>query len=490
MNLGPCSQCGGPLAPEQRYCLNCGQRTGPPLALPYLSGAAAGGATAAAAGGASVAAGATAGSLSWLPMPAQAVTTFAALALGFGVVVGTALSPNVQNLLAAPTQVAQAPPAEPEPAAPAPSGGGGGAAPDAAPSSDVFGSTGSTVGSAGGGDGGGGGGGSKKPAKEKPKYATGTVVHLNPIARSYTISSGGGLSSIHAVSLPEVGKTVKVPVVQLANRTYSEDGKRQIKNTATQATFAGVVTDNRDSTDPGIPDTYTVSARGSSILVHSPADPTALETPPAIGKLVTTTVEIRNSGPTPMPNDPSLGSPTCPPSAMPLPDPALSFPKELHQISTGSLVVDPAPGAAATEIETVIQSLCPGTPGELLLSSDDVREGKTDVLLQNGGIDLAKLSTGSPMVASVTIVDDVGPPGTKKLGAVTGVTSDAGEGGADSTSSAQGDLRSAAISSARAARRTDRAVARAYERSRVILAARAARSAKRARQARSAPPGG
>ncbi len=288
----PCSDCGAALDNEQRYCINCGRRVESPLALPYLLAAPA----AMPAGEAAVAAGAAPGGLSWLPMPLQAITTFAALALGFGVVVGTALSPSLQNLLAAPQQVVQAPP-PPEPAPPpAPAGGGGGLGGGPA----VSGTTGGTVTTTPSTGGGGGGDQAKpkKPKKEKPTYANGTVVHTNPVARSYTISEGGGLASIHADVLPPVGTIVRVPVRDLKNRTLAEDGKRQLKGNAAQATFAGVVTDNRDSVVAATPDTYTVSARGASILVHGPPDPTALLEPPAIGKLVTTTVEIRNAAPT------------------------------------------------------------------------------------------------------------------------------------------------------------------------------------------------
>ena len=77
---GPCSSCGAQLATDQRYCVECGQRVGPPLALPYA-----------------LPAGVTSppgGASRWafaLPVPLQTASTFAALALGFGVVVGTAI---------------------------------------------------------------------------------------------------------------------------------------------------------------------------------------------------------------------------------------------------------------------------------------------------------------------------------------------------------------------------------------------------------------
>src|SRR6266498_4887734 len=112
MNVrGPCSSCGAQLATDQRYCIECGQRVGPPMALPYALPAPVG--EPAGAGG----------WMSALPVPMQMASTFAAIALGFGVVVGTAISPNLAGIVAAPapTVVAQAPPATP----PAPSGGGG-----------------------------------------------------------------------------------------------------------------------------------------------------------------------------------------------------------------------------------------------------------------------------------------------------------------------------------------------------------------------------
>ena len=97
---GPCSSCGAQLATDQRYCVECGQRVGPPLALPYALPAGVMAPPAAARSGFP------------FPVPLQTVSTFAALALGFGFVVGTAISPNLGGIIAAPspTVVAQAPP--------------------------------------------------------------------------------------------------------------------------------------------------------------------------------------------------------------------------------------------------------------------------------------------------------------------------------------------------------------------------------------------
>src|SRR5690242_6107003 len=109
LNLrGPCSSCGAPIASDQRYCVECGQRVGPPLALPYL--------VAATPGAPPVT---TNKWLAALPMPLQTASAFAAMALGFGVVIGTAISPNLAGIIAAPaapTVVAQAPPPSTPPA--------------------------------------------------------------------------------------------------------------------------------------------------------------------------------------------------------------------------------------------------------------------------------------------------------------------------------------------------------------------------------------
>ena len=113
MNVrGPCSSCGAQLATDQRYCVECGQRVGPPMALPYAMPA---GAMAPPAAGRSGFA---------LPVPLQTISLFAALALGFGVVVGTAISPNLGGIIAAPspTVVAEAPPPA---TTPTPATGGG-----------------------------------------------------------------------------------------------------------------------------------------------------------------------------------------------------------------------------------------------------------------------------------------------------------------------------------------------------------------------------
>ncbi len=241
-----------------------------------------------------------------LPVPLQTATTFAAIALGFGVVIGTAISPNLSGIIASAPPVVQAPTTE-EPSAPAPLGGGGGGGPAPAPASSAVAAP--TV-SSGGGPGGGGDENRKKKKKKKKNQVdtlAGVVVHVNPVAVSYTIASLGNLRSIHTAApetLPTVGTDLTVPVRPLRNGTYAENGQRTAQGSATSAGFSGTVTycadtdgtppgncDAPDLADPGY--AYTVSTVGSSVLVSVPS--ASDTTVPKVGQLVTTTVQINQS---------------------------------------------------------------------------------------------------------------------------------------------------------------------------------------------------
>ncbi|HEX4730006.1 MAG TPA: hypothetical protein VH299_01995 [Solirubrobacterales bacterium] len=123
---GTCSECGNPLAPDQRYCLNCGHRRG------RLPGAVAGTLAALSSKGKGVAAAAGAkgskpkgdgeeeGGWSWMPSPpAIAIAVIGMLALGVGL--GSAMSeiassaPISTILLEYPHHATEAPPPEEEP---------------------------------------------------------------------------------------------------------------------------------------------------------------------------------------------------------------------------------------------------------------------------------------------------------------------------------------------------------------------------------------
>jgi hypothetical protein len=433
MNVrGPCSSCGASLATDQRYCVECGQRVGPPLALPYAIPAQIGEVTAPASRWAFA-----------LPVPMQTVTTFAAIALGFGVVVGTAISPNLAGIVASPspTVVAQAPPPETPstPSVASGGGGGGGGAPVAsAPASTVASST--PTGSSGGGSGGGGGGKKKKKKKKKPETQTltGTVVRVNPFAQSYAISTGG-LLAIHASSMPQVGDKLEVPVRKLANGTYAEAGTRNAVGTTDSVEFTGTVTYCGDLEQPSAPCdgssatdhyAYTVSGLGASVLVS--INPPAQAALPKLGSSVDVTVHIGDpfqpiAAATPLPTDSACTPPYDEQNGIPAtPDGA----KELTQTA-----VSVSSQATSANVEAVVQTICPGDSPKLVLSADDVREAGRDLpeLAVPGGMDLSKLTPGLPLKAAV----DVGQDGTLNL---TGIASDQGAAGADDPTQGQGSL--------------------------------------------------
>ena len=424
---GPCSGCGAQLATDQRYCVECGLRVGPPLALPYALPAAGTAAPTAGSGGL----------LSALPVPAQTVSTFAAIALGFGVVVGTAISPNLAGIVAAPspTVVAQAPPPE-TPSTPAT--GGGTPVVVVAPAATVA-STSPTTGSGGGG-GGGGGGGKKKKQKEEPVTFDGTVVRLNPVAQSYTIASNGGLIAIHAQTLPGVGDQLHVPVRKLKNGTYAEQGSRSRSGGTDTASFLGTVTYCADlehrstpcsSTPPGSDHfVYSVSSPGASVMVSSPSG-----TPlPAIGAQVQVGVHIGNPftpiDPVPTTDFRTYGAP-CSPSGSEQ-NGAPAPPPTTGSLTQTSLSVNGQQTSAL--IEGVVQQTgC--SPDGLVLSSDDIREAGRDLVPLNvpAGIDQSKSTRGEAVQV------DVGVGSDGKL-TLKGITSDQGAAGADDVSQGQGTL--------------------------------------------------
>jgi hypothetical protein len=429
---GPCSNCGAQLATDQRYCIECGQRVGPPMALPYALPAPLA---------------EPPGAAGWafaLPIPLQMASTFAAIALGFGVVVGTAISPNLTGIVAAPspTVVAQAPPEVPS----TPPSGGGGSGNGSPAAAGPVATVASTTSSGGGGGGGNGGGKAKKKKKKKkekepaPLTFTGTVVRVNPVAQSYTISTGG-LIAIHADTLPQVGDTLAVPVRKLANSTYAEDGGRSQIGTADSVNFSGTVTYCADlehpaaACDGGSPAdhyVYSVSGLGASVLVSAPHP--AQGAPPQVGSAVQVGVHIGAafqpippSSPTDWAKDPACTPPYNEQTGLPSPSPIAP---ELTQTSV-SLT---SQGTSAL-LESVVQTVCPVGSPKLVLSADDLRESGRDLaeLDVPAGIDLTKLNPGEAVKLAVDVATD---------GALTlrGIASDQGAAGADDATQAQGTL--------------------------------------------------
>jgi hypothetical protein len=422
---GPCSSCGAQLATDQRYCIECGQRVGPPMALPYALPA----------GVMSPPGGASRWAFA-LPIPLQTASTFAALALGFGVVVGTAISPNLAGIVAAPspTVVAEAPPPDTSTAPTGGGGGGGSSAPAAAatPAATVASTT-----TPSGSGGGGGNGGKKKKKKPAPQTFSGTVVRVNPVAQSYTISTGG-LISIHADTLPQVGDKVEVPVRRLKNITYAENGARNQVGTSDSVSFSGTVTycvdleqptaacDGSSATDHYV---YAVSGLGASVLVSAPNP--AQGAPPKVGSSVDVTVHIGNPF---QPIDPATWATddTCTPpynEQNGAPSPAVKT-TELTQTA-----VNVTSQSTSATLEAVVQTVCPVGSPKLVLSADDVREAGRDLVPLDvpNGIDPAKLSPGQAVQVAVDVAQD----GKFTL---RGVTSDQGAAGADDVTQGQGTL--------------------------------------------------
>jgi hypothetical protein len=191
---------------------------------------------------------------------------------------------------------------------------------------------------------------------------TGTVVHLNPEADSYTVAADGRLIAIHSHSPPNLGKVVEVETSQLANGTYVEQGNRTENGSRGQASFGGTVS----FSDP-VTGVYTVSAPGVSLLVRGGIQ----RNPPAVGTRVDVDARIAdNPEPLPVttPGDNGCGRP-----------PALPKPPRVALEQVGLQVAD-GDRATTTDVEAIVEGVCGGSR-ELLVSADDVRESGHDVAL-------------------------------------------------------------------------------------------------------------
>jgi hypothetical protein len=430
----PCEGCGAALAVDQHYCVECGARIGPPLALPYLAPEAA--EQRPAVGG------------FVLPMPIQMATTCAALALGFGVVVGTAISPNLAKIIAGPAPiVAEAQPSEPTPVEPTPAGpiGGGGPAPV---------DTGTTIASTETTDttGGGGGGGKKKRKRKQPQPDNvpidGWVVQVNPNAVSFTVAKLSGSDPVTVVhtertdQLPAAGTGIVTVGRRLFNNTLREIGPRTLQGSSSTASITGIVTysdvgvDN--ATDPADEEAFTVSSSSASLLVRIPVDggsPLASEVdPPPLGAQVTVPVEIRSAASltTPLELTPA---PPAPAGCAPPPSPLKPSPAPTHVLELGPGMGPPtSTDSTSASIEAVVQANCAGA-GKVLFSADAIRERGVDLELSvPGGIDISRYAPGQSVVANVALTPGVGPS------AITGIASDTGITGARDNLLGQGDM--------------------------------------------------
>lgn len=414
-----CTACGAGLDRDQSYCIACGQRVAA-LGLPFVQPPPQGAPGAGPAPGSGRFA---------LPIPPQMATTLGAVAIGFGFVIGNAISPGVNALNAAAPSIAAAP----APVTPAPlpatggggtGGGGGGGDAGSSGSSAIVASTGDTSSSGGGG----GGGNHKKKKKKKDKgvvTVVGTVVHTNPSAGSYAVAAGGTLQAVHAADLPTPGDKVKLEAHKLFNGTLAQNGNRTAQGVQATAAFSGLVS-FRDETARD----YTVSSRGSSVLVHVPV--TGAGDIPPLASSVTVNVAIAASTPLVAP------VPAVPPPPPPLPGcdtggpvyPATPPLAAVYPLTQTSVTVD-LPHGDTADIEAIVQAACADT-GSLVLSADDLRESFSDIEWSlPSTFDATRLEPGQSISVTASIAAD-------NSFTVTGVSSDQGTAGADDATQGQG----------------------------------------------------
>lgn len=266
------------------------------------------------------------------------------------------------------------------------------------------------------------------PAGEEEPVAAqqlkGTVVHVNPAARSYAIAiAGGELVSVHAANLPAAGERLTLEAAPLPNNTFAE-GEREKAGSTGQAIVRGVVT--WVAADPARP-SYAISGRGSSILVQGVAGQL-----PALGAHASVGVGIETAPPAPA--QPEIPPPAPEVAPVCAADPTLQpAPAPKHALVQRSLEVEPEP-ATYLDLAGIVSAVCPAT-GQLLISADDTRASESDLLLTvPATIKTAKLKVGDSVVATATLEE--GSPLT-----LAGLASDEGTKGAEDAALAQGDLK-------------------------------------------------
>ncbi|HEY5814961.1 MAG TPA: hypothetical protein VIS95_01315 [Solirubrobacterales bacterium] len=234
----------------------------------------------------------------------------------------------------------------------------------------------------------------------------GTVAQANPAAGSYALAiAGGELVAVHAPELPEPGTKLSVPVRRLANGTFAEAGKvERERKRATQVEFRGAVT--FADPDPAAP-AYTVSGRGSSLLVHALPDPAgAAPTLPAIGSYVTVKAQVEA---------PAVG-------------------EDAPRLVQRELELEPGPPSVYLDLAGILREVVADS-SQLSLSADGSGEGEGTLTLRlPPAIDVTRLEPGDSYLATATVEPD---------GSLTiaGVASDEHTKGAEDATTAQGDLR-------------------------------------------------
>jgi hypothetical protein len=276
------------------------------------------------------------------------------------------------------------------------------------------------------------------PPPEPETPTSGTVVHLNPVAQSYTMATADGeVMPVHADKLPDVGSKVKVPLRQLFNGTFAEKDKRVTKGTADEAKLSGYVSYR----DPAAR-LYSLSIRGASLLVHVPEDGPASIEPPALGTYAEITVDLkrpdqpaeaarrgkarRSRDPASASRGGATGEADC--NSGPSSDPAAPPDVELWQSDAKFTL----PAAHYVDMEGAVGAIC-SDPSGITLPADDAGESGQDIgFAAPAPIDVSKLDVGEPIDVTAELGDD----GSYT---VTGLTSDDGVKGASDRSAAQGD---------------------------------------------------
>jgi hypothetical protein len=296
--------------------------------------------------------------------------------------------------------------------------------------------------------------------EEEAEVVEGVVVHANPAAGSYTLaSSTGALSVVHAPKLPAPGTAISVPIETLANGTLAEAGTRERSGGKKKAKLEGIVT--YVSSDPASP-AYTVSKRGVSVLVHVHPDPSGAPPQlPVLGAFAIVTVDIERpaaaaSASAEEPAPPGSGEPQPPaepqaPAAPPAPVPPVMPPPAVPALPCAEAPAQPpqmpapvsvlwqhsadADGVPFTysDFAGVVMAICP-SEGKLVLSADDLGESGAELILSvPAKIKTSKLKLGDSVLATA----DIGEGGALNL---TGLASDERSVGADDAKAAQGDL--------------------------------------------------
>lgn len=372
---------------------------------------------------------------------------YAAITLGFGVVVGTALDPGLTGLGAVGPQIIQLTGEESPSTDSDTTADSGRGEESAAPQQPDTGSGDYGYGSSSSGSyGGGGGGGGNKP---KPRYLSGTVAQVNPYADSYALAIGNGpLTSVHSADPPEIGERIKVKVVELFNGTYGQVGKPQVEKATrsapakktttkqslnrtprtTEATveFSGTVS-YRD-TIRGI---YTVSSLGVSALVHLP-DGSVNSEIPEVGDLVQVKAKVQEL------SRMGLGREVDEPSAAPREvtgcNPEASYPTE--PVGSETRLVEESHTVTLTgltnySVAGIVQRSCE-EDSQLIVSADDLNESGEDLsFAAPEEFDLDLLGLGQSFILYLQRDEQGGME-------VLGLVSDHGRSGADDDASAQG----------------------------------------------------